>query len=184
MEEKYPIGWTAATNYLKTAALLPQQREEFISLELEQLLVAIPAAATALIWPCPNRRAPWKVFYAGYKRTAMHRWLSARLDPSSEVTIGVLQHDLTSNAFEMPSPLFMRLQASSSSSCGLWIVWAVQPLVSQVSSVFSDWVERVRETLEAVLEVEDREEQYFSTSSLLNDRELIEALASGDAHAL
>jgi sugar diacid utilization regulator len=184
MEEKYPIGWTSATNYLKTAALLPQQREELISSALEQLLVAIPAAATALIWPCQNRKAPWKIFCAGDKRNAIHRWLSARLDPSAEVTIGVLQHDLTGNALDMPSPLFMRLQTSSSSSCALWIVWTVQPLVPQLLSVISDWVERVRQTLEAVLEVEDREEQYFSTSSLLNDRELIDALASGDAHAL
>ena len=184
MEEKYPNGWTSATNYLKTAALLPEQREELISRALEQLLAAIPATATALIWPCQNRKAPWKVFYAGYKRNAMHRWLCARLDPSVEVTIGVLQHDLTSNALDMPSPLFMRLQASSSSSCGVWIVWTVQPLAPQVLGVVDDRVERVRQTLEAVLEVEDREEQYFSTSSLLNDRELIAALASGDAHAL
>jgi len=45
-------------------------------------------------------------------------------------------------------------------------------------------MERVRQTLEAVLEIEDREEQYFSTGSLLNDRELVEGLAYGDAHAL
>jgi len=45
-------------------------------------------------------------------------------------------------------------------------------------------MEHVRQTLEAVLEVEDKEEQYFSTSSPLYDRELIDALARGDAHAL
>lgn len=184
MEEKHPIAWTSVTQSLKTAALLPQQRDELLARALEQLLANIPAVGTALIWPCCNRKVPWKVYYAGIRRNAMHRWLSARLDPSAEVTIGVLQHDLVSSLPDMPPPLLMRLHTSPSSPCGLWIVWTAPSPASLLSGITIEWIERVRKTLEAVLEVEDREEQYFSTSSPLYDRELIEALAHGDAHAL
>jgi sugar diacid utilization regulator len=184
MEEKQPGAGTSIANALKAAALLPRQRDEFISRALEQSLTDIPAVATALIWPDQNTKAPWKIFYAGYKRNAMHRWLSARLDPSAEVTIGVLQYDLTGGApiFDMPSPLLMRLQASSTASQGLWIVWSVQPSVPQGAS--GDRIERARQMLEALLEFEEREEQYFSTGSLINDPELIKALANGDTNAL
>src|SRR6266446_7018970 len=182
MEEKHPIAWTPVTNYLKTAALLPQQRDELISRALEQLLTSIPAAGIALIWPYRNRKVPWKVYYEGIRRNAMHRWLSARLDPSVDVTIGMLQHDLTSSLSDMPPSLLMRLHTSPSSPCGLWIVWTAPSSASPLP--VTEWIERVRRALEAVLEVEDREEQYFSTSSLLHDRELIEALAHGGADAL
>ena len=182
MEEKHPIAWTPVTNYLKTAALLPQQRDELIARALEQLLASIPAAGIALIWPYRNRKVPWKVYYEGIRRNAMHRWLSARLDPSVDVTIGMLQHDLTSSLSDMPPSLLMRLHTSPSSPCGLWIVWTAPSSASPLPA--TEWIERVRRALEAVLEVEDREEQYFSTSSLLHDRELIEALAHGDAYAL
>lgn len=184
MEEKHSIAWTPVTNYLKTAALLPQQRDELIARALEQLLASIPATGIALIWPCRNRKVPWKVYYEGIRRNAMHRWLSARLDPSVDVTIGVLQHDLTSSLSDMPPSFLMRLHTLPSSPCGLWIVWSAPSATSALPGAATDWIERVRQALEAVLEVEDREEQYFSTSSLLYDRELIEALAHGDAHAL
>ncbi len=183
MEEKHSLAWNSVTRYLRTAALLPQRRDEFISQALEQLLASIPAFGTALIWPSGNRKVPWKVYYAGTRRNAMHRWLSVRLDPALEVTIGVLQHDLIGLA-DMPPPLLIRLYTSPSSPCGLWIVWAVSSSPSPLSDMIVECLERVRQTLEAVLEVEDKEEQYFSTGSLLNDRDLIEALAHGDAHAL
>ncbi|HKF36674.1 MAG TPA: hypothetical protein VKB35_07190, partial [Ktedonobacteraceae bacterium] len=183
MEEKYPMAWTPVTNYLKTAALLPQQRDELISHALEQLLASIPAAGTALIWPCRNREVPWKVYYAGIRHNAMHRWLSARLDPSVDMTIAALEHDLASSLSDMPPSFLMRVHTLSSSPCGLWIVWSA-PSASALPGAATDWIERVRRTLEAVIQVEEREEQYFSTSSPLYDRELIEALAHGDSHAL
>jgi sugar diacid utilization regulator len=184
MEAKYPGAWSAVTDGLKTAALLPQQRDELLARALEQLLVCIPAAGTALIWPCQHRKMPWKVFYTGYKRNVMHQWLSARLDSSAEITIGVLQHDLDSSLLDLPPPLLMRLNASSSSSCAVWIIWAAPPSALPLAGVVIEWKARVRQTFEALLEVEDREEQYFSASSLLHDRELIEALAHGDVHAM
>ncbi len=184
MEEKHSLAWNSVTRYLRTAALLPQRRDEFISQALEHLLASIPAFSTALIWPSGNRKVPWKVYYAGTRRNAMHRWLSVRLDPALEVTIGVLQHDLISSLADMPPPLLIRLYTSPSSPCGLWIVWAVSSSPSPLSDMIVECLERVRQTLEAVLEVEDKEEQYFSTGSLLNDRDLIEALAHGEAHAL
>ncbi|HLX55405.1 MAG TPA: helix-turn-helix domain-containing protein [Ktedonobacteraceae bacterium] len=184
MEEKQPTAWTSVTHYLKTAALLPQQRDELISRALQQLLTSIPAAGTALIWPCQNGIVPWKVYYAGIRRTAMHRWLSARLDPSMDVMFGMLQHDLTCSLPDMPPPLLMRLHTLPSSASGLWIIWSDASSTSFLPGPDFECIERVRQTLEAVLEVEDREEQYFSNSSPLHDRELIEALAHGDAHAL
>src|SRR5579859_819686 len=184
MEEKHPIAWTSVTRDLKTAALLPQQRDELIARALEQLLASIPAVGTALIWPCRYRKVPWKVHYTGIRHNAMHRWLSARLDSSTDVTIEQLQHDLVSGLSDMPSPLLMYLRTLPSSPCGLWIVWIASSSASPLPAAVLEHIERVRQTLEAVLEVEDREEQYFSTSSPLHDRELIEALAHGDAHAL
>ena len=180
MEEMHSIAWTLATRYLRTAALLPQQRDELISQALEQLLICIPALGTALIWPCRDRKVPWKVYYAGNRPNTMRRWLSLRLDPSLDATIGLLQHDLPRSFSDMPSPLLLRLNTLPSSPCGLWIIWTTSLLPGKISEP----VERVRETLEAVLEVEDREEQYFSNSSPLYDRELIEAIEHGDAHAL
>ena len=184
MGEKHPAAWTSVTHYLKTAALLPQQRDELISRALLQLLASIPAAGTALIWPCRNRKAPWKVYYAGIRRNAMHRWLSARLDPSMDLMIGMLQHDLASSFSDMPPPFLMRLHTSPSSHCGLWIVWAASSSAPFLPGAVIEPIERVRQTLEAVLEVEEKEEQYFYNGSPLYDRELIEALAHGDALAL
>ena len=184
MEEKHLIAWTSALHDLKTAALLPQQRDELISRALQQLLTSIPAIGSALIWPCRDKKSSWKVYYAGIKRNAMHRWLSTRLDPSMVITIGVLRQAFTSSLVDMPPPLLFPLHTSPSSPCGLWIVWVVSSSAPSPSNGAIEWIERVRQMLEAVLEVEDREEQYFSHSSPLSDRELIGALVQGDAHAL
>ncbi len=184
MEEKKPIAWTAVTHYLKTAALLPKQRDEMISHALRELLTCIPAVGTALIWPCQSRKVPWRVYYVGVKRNTIHRWLSARLDPSFNAMIGVLEHDLTSKLLDMPSPHLLTLNTSLSPFCGLWIIWTVPSSASSTEVPITENVERVRRTLEALLEVENEEEQYFSTSSLVYDRELINALAHGDAYAL
>src|SRR5215472_7691803 len=109
MREEQPIVWASTRHYLKTAALLPQQRDELISRALQQVLTSIPAAGTALIWPCRNRKVPWEVYYAGIKSHAMQRWLSARLHPSLDATTGVLLHDLTRRFLDMSPPLFMHL---------------------------------------------------------------------------
>ena len=143
MEEKHSIAWTSITNDLKTAALLPQQRDELILRASEQLLASIPAVGTALIWPCRNRKVPWKVYYTGIRRNAMHRWLAARLDSSMDVTLGVLQHDLTSGLPDMPPPLLMRLRVAPSSLSGLWIVWTAPSSASSPPGAVIEWIERV-----------------------------------------
>lgn len=183
MEQKQSMAWTSVRHNLKTAALLPQQRDELISHALQQLLTSIPAVATALIWPCRNKKVPWKVYYSGMRRNAMHRWLSARLDPMVDAMIGVLQQDLKTLS-DMPPSLLIRLHISPSSPCGVWILWTTPSSITGLPGPTLEWIEYIRQALEAVLEVEDREEQYFSTSSPLYDRELIQALAHGDAHAL
>src|SRR5215467_3687234 len=155
MREEQPIVWASTRHYLKTAALLPQQRDELISRALQQVLTSIPAVGTALIWPCRNRKVPWKVYYAGIRRNAMHRWLSARLDPSVDATIGVLQHDLTSSLSDMPPSLLIRLHTLPSSPCGLWIVWTAPSSTSPLSGSALECIEYVRQTLEALLDVED-----------------------------
>lgn len=184
MEEKHPITWDRVMHYLKTAALFPQQRDEMILRALEQLLTSIPAAGTALIWPCGSRKMPWKVYYAGIGRNAMHRWLSARLDPSMDTMIGLLQHDLAHSLADMPPSFLIRLYKSPATLCGLWITWSASLSASLLSTPVSEPVDRVRQALEALIEVEDREELYFSDSSPLYDRELIAAVAHGDPHAL
>lgn len=187
MEEKQFAAWTEVTRSLKNAALHPQQRDEFISCALDQLLSSIPAIGTALIWPCRKRKVPWKVYYAGIKRNTLQRWLSARLDPSADVTIETIQHDLASGLPDMPHALSMRLQPAPPTPHGLWILWAASSphvFTSDRTGIATDGIERIRQTFEAVLEVEDREEEYFSASSPLYDRELIDALAHGDTHAL
>ena len=180
MEKKYLIPWGDAVHYLKNAALLPQQRDEMIARALQELLTCLPAAGTALIWPCQSRKVPWKVYYAGMRQESMRRWLSARLDPSLDVTTGVLQHDLTSLS-DMPFPHLIRLQPAPVFLPGLWIVWTA---LSPLPGAAIESLERIRRTLEAVLEVEGSEEQYFPSSSPLHDRALIKALGQGDADAL
>ncbi len=184
MEEQHSGISIAAMHSLESAALLPHRRDELISRALEQLLTSISAVGTALIWPCRNRTVPWKVYYAGIKRTAMHRWLSARLDPSVDTTVGVLQHDLTHSLAEMPPPLLMRLCILPSSPCGVWILWIAPKTESSLPDAVRESIERVRQTLEAVLEVQEREAHFFTSSSPLYDRNLIEALVHGDPHAL
>ncbi len=184
MEEQHSGTSIAVTHSLETAALLPQRRDELISRALEQLLTSISAVGMALIWPCRNGTVPWKVYYAGVKRTVMHRWLSARLDPSLDTTCGVLQYDLTHNLADMPPPLLMRLCSLPSTACGVWILWIAPKTEPSLPAAVRECIERVRQTLEAVLEVEEREAHFFTSSSPLYDRDLIEALAHGDLHAL
>jgi hypothetical protein len=184
MDEKHSIAWTSVTNSLKTAALLPQQRDELIGRALQELLSCIPALGTALIWPCRDGKAPWKVYYAGIRRHAMSRWLMARLDPSLEVMIGEIEHDLARQLSDMPPPLLIRLHTLPSSPRGVWIIWPNPPSTLPLAGQLSEPVERVHQIVEALLEVEDREEQYFSTSSPVYDRELVEALSHGDSSAL
>ncbi len=121
MEEQHLGTLISVTHSLETAALLPQRRDELISCALEQLLTSISAVGTALIWPCRDRTVPWKVYYAGIKHTAMRRWLSARLDPSLDATVRVLEHDLIHSLAEMPPPLLMRLHTLPPSPCAAWI---------------------------------------------------------------
>ena len=152
--------------------------------DLEQLLTSISAVGTALIWPCRDRTVLWKVYYAGIQRTAMQRWLSMRLTPSLDATIGVLQHDLTHSLEEMPPPLLMRLCSLPSSPCAAWILWIAPRTEPSLPGAVGEYIERVRQTLEAVLEVEEREAHFFTSSSPLYDRDLIEALVHDDPHAL
>ena len=184
MEAQHPGTSISITHSLETAALFPQRRDELIVHALEQLLTSISAAGSALIWPCRNRTVPWKVYYAGIKRTAMHRWLSARLDPSVDVMMGILQHDLTHSLAEMPPPLLVRLTTLPSTSWGVWILWIAPKTESSLQGIVHECIERVRQMLEALLEVEEREANFFASSSPLFDRDLIEALVHGDPHAL
>ena len=183
MQENGPITWTSIIQDLETAAVLPSRREALITRALEHLLGCIPAVATALIWPCQQCRLSWKVFYTGIKRQSMHRWLTARLDTSAQVMFSQLQHDLAHTQDEM-LPSFLPLHSSFSSSGGVWIVWMPASATSTLANLVPDEIERVRKIFEALLEVKDLEERYFSPSSPLYDKELIEALAQGDDRAL
>ncbi len=184
MEEQHSGISIAITRSLERAALLPHRRDELISRALEQLLTSISAAGTALIWPRRDRTVPWKVYYAGIKRTEMHRWLSARLDPSVDTTVGVLQHELAHNLADMPPPLLQRLSTLPSSPCAVWILWIAPKTEPSLPGAVRVCIEQVTRALEAVLEVEEREAHFFISSSPLYDRELIEALVHGDPHAL
>ncbi len=185
MKEKQPLAWTSVTDDLKAAALFPQRRDELILHSLQQVLASTSAVGTALIWPCRNRKIPWRVYYAGSRRSAMQSWLSARLDYSIDVLAENLQRDLTTASLpDMPPPLLTRLNVSPSSLRGLWIIWPALSAESLSASISPEWMGRVRQTLEALLEVEEKEEQFFSSSSPLHDREFLKALAHGDAQSL
>ena len=184
MEQKSPTVWTSVTGNLKSAALFPQQRDGLIAQALQQLITSIPAVGTALIWPCQQRKVPWKVYYAGIRHGTMQRWLSAHLDLSFNELIEVLQRDPAGNLPNTLSPLLIPLHTPLSSLSGIWITWVAPSHLSLLSGAVADEIERVRRTLEAVLEVEEKEDLYFSDSSPLHDRELIEAVARGDVHAL
>jgi sugar diacid utilization regulator len=184
MHEHRTDPWVSVTHALKGAALHPQQRDELIARALQELLTVVPAAATALIWPCRARKGPWKVYYAGVRRNTMHRWLSARLSPSAEVLAGVLEHDLASNPADLPPSLLLPLRPRPCAQRAFWIVWPLAPAEVGTPLAASEGLERVRQALEALLEVEEKEGEYFSPSSPVHDRALIEALTQGDPHAL
>lgn len=180
MEKKDLVPWGEVIYYLKTAAFSPQQRGDLLIRALQELRITLPAVGTALIWPGQESKVPWKVYYAGTRPQSIQRWLTARIGSSLDATIGVLQHDLSSLS-DMPFPHLIPLQPTPPFSDGLWIVWATH---SPLSRGANDCLERVRQVLEALIEVESSEEQYFSSSSPLQDQALIEAIAQGDTHAL
>jgi sugar diacid utilization regulator len=189
MQEQPPDPWTPVTHALKGAALFPQQREDYITRALQELLARIPAVATALIWPsrAEQHKGPWKVYYIGIRRNAMHRWLSLRLDPSPEVMAGVLEYDLRTRLTDMPSALLLPIRRQSGSRRAFWIVWPTETVGASAERPPSSTVEgleRVRQTLEALLEVEEKEEEYFAPSSPVHDPALLEALAQSDPQAL
>jgi sugar diacid utilization regulator len=185
MDEKHSVVWIPVIRSLEDAALLPQQRDEQISRALQHLLASTPIAGTALIWPCAGKKNPWKVYYAGINRVAMHRWLSAHLEASLEVAVGAIEHDLTRTFSEMPSPLLMHLQTKPTSPGGVWIIWlAPSSATASFSTSVFPWLEPIRQTLEAVLEVEEREAYYFLNSSPIYDQDLLKALVHGDASAM
>lgn len=166
--------------HLKNAALFPQQRAEMITRALQELLTSLPAIATALVWPCQDRKVPWKIYYAGTRRESMQRWLTARLSSSLDATINVLQRDLSSLS-DLPTPHLIRLQPVPTLTTGLWIIWTpLFPFLREIQA----GLDEIRQTLEALIEVESLEKHYFSSTSPLSDQALLEALAQGDLHAL
>src|SRR5947199_9691870 len=181
MKETQTRTWTSITHLLETAVLLPQQHDEMISRALQHMLTSLPAVGTALICPCPTRKVPWKVYYVGSKSQGTHRWLTSRLHPSLDTTTGVLQHDLTHHLCDMSPHILIPLNPRPSSPGGLWILWADPS--SLLQAVLKSACP-IQQTFEAMLEVEDREAEYFSASSPLYDRELIEVLSRDDPHAL
>ena len=116
-EKKYPISWGNVIHYLKTAAIHPQRRGEMIMRALQELLLSLPAIGTALLWPCQDRNSSWKVYYAGEHPESMRRWLAARLNPSLDATLGVLQKDL-SRLTNMPLPQLICLQPAPAFPAG------------------------------------------------------------------
>jgi sugar diacid utilization regulator len=180
MEKKDPIPWGDVIHYLRTAALYPQRRGETIARALQELLVCLSAVGTALVWPCQDRNVPWKIYYVGTRQESMRRWLAARLDFSLDATLGVLQQDL-SKLSDMPFPQIICLQPAPMFPASLWLIWTS---LSSLSGPINDCVEEVRQTLEALIEVESSEPYYFSSASPLSDRALIEALGQGDPHAI
>jgi sugar diacid utilization regulator len=179
-EKNDPTAWGNIIHYLKTAALHPQRRSEMITRALQELLISLPAIGTALVWPRQDRNAPWKVYYAGDHPESMRRWLAARLNFSLDATLGVLQKDL-SKLSDMPLPHLICLQPAPTFPAGLWIVWtAISPLPPATNA----YLEEVRLTLEALIEVESLEDHYFSSASPLSDQALIEGLRQGDPQAL
>ena len=184
MEEQGLLTCTAVVQSLEMAALIPSQRTEMIARALEDIFKCTAAVGTALIWPCMDRKIPWKVYYAGMNRHVMLRWLVSRLDSSLDVMTGVLQHDLASSLSDMPPPLLIHVQAPSLFSSALWIVWTTQRSPTALPHLVHEGLEQVYHAFEELLEVESREELYFSASSPLHDRALTAALSHGDTAAL
>jgi len=185
MKKREQTAWASTIYDLRNAALLPKQRAPLLIHALQQVIANLPAAGTALIWPCKEQKIPWKVYYVGNKRSSMHPWLSARLDPSIDVTMELIQHDSAGSHSDMSQPLLLPLRLPSLPRAGLWIIWSGQSSSpSPLTTPVLEHIEQVRQMLEAVIEVESREEQYFSQSSPLSDQILIADLGRGDHHAV
>lgn len=184
MKDKHPSLWTSVISFLKAAALLPQQRDEFVTRALGQMLDCFPAAGVALIWPCQERKIPWRVYYMGIRRAEMYGWLSAHLDYSLDVVAANVRQGPPGSLSEMPPPLLTHLHVMQSALSALWFIWPVSPAVSLAPGAEGVWMTHVRQALEALLEVEEKEKQFFSPSSPLYDQAFIQALAHGDAQVL
>lgn len=184
-----PPTWSSIAQHLETAALIPQQRDELLIRALQRILAIIPAMGSALIRPSPNSKPPWKLLYTGARSTQVCRWLSTRLNEQPDIVLSTLQHDLPHLA-DMPQPILLRLQPSHLSLPGLWIIWPALTPSSSLSSPsptgasLNEDIQHARYVLEAILEVESKEDLYFLNSTPLVDRHLIEALSQGDTHAL
>ncbi|MBE3560879.1 MAG: hypothetical protein IMW89_16915, partial [Ktedonobacteraceae bacterium] len=176
MEDKQSEAIRAIVTYcIESAALQPEKRFELLLKALEALRRAIPVLGTALIWPCRERKIPWKVLYSGPNSQSMYRWLSARLRVSLDETINLLQHDCATLS-DMPTPLFIRLQLPDllqSGQSGGWMVWP-SDLLSSGSLMQA--IEHTRYYLESLLEVEYKESLYFPGTFQPLDPQLIEAL--------
>jgi sugar diacid utilization regulator len=180
MQKKNLIPEGNARQYLEIAALHPQRRGEMLGYALQELLGSLPAVGTALIWPCQDRKVPWKIHYAGMYQESIQPWLRARLHTSLDATFGVLQQDLRKLS-DMPFPELIYLQPAPIFSAGIWLIWPLSPSRPEPASKYQ---EEIRLMLEALLEVEGLEGRYFPSTSPLSDKALIDALAQGDPYAL
>ncbi|MGH2479724.1 MAG: hypothetical protein ACRDHW_08730, partial [Ktedonobacteraceae bacterium] len=120
----------------------------------------------------------------GIRRAEMYGWLSARLDCSLDVVAGNVQQELAGSFPELPAPLLTRLHVAHSSLSALWITWPASPAAFLPPGAENVWIARVRQALTALLEVGEKETQFFSPSSPLYDQEFIKTLAHGDAQSL
>jgi sugar diacid utilization regulator len=181
--------WTPVVQRLEAAAFTTAQRDEYLAGSLQEMLALIPAVSAALVWPCPQKPIPWKVLYAGIRRSEMLRWLNARLDASLEMTMSILQHDLACLS-DMPEAVVLPLRPPGLVQHGLLVLWLATSAVAIFTSpspagpVLNTDIQQVCTTLEAILEVESKEALFFPGDASPLDRQITEALAHGDTNAL
>ena len=165
-------------SHLEEAALSIDRRSATLRRALKQVVNAVPAAGTALIRPRTDGTVSWQVEYVGTRRAEMQRWLSARLDGSLEVAAQALQEK--SPYLPDTTPVLLRLHPQTPSWSGLWVLWLYIDLTPTDDEELSSF----RRNLEALLEVECKEQLYFRGANTSLDSELRESIANGDCQGL
>lgn len=171
--------------YLELAALNPEGRSAALRRALERVVRAAPVAGAALIRPRVDDLGAWLVEYVGPSTTEMLRWISARLDASFEVMAQALKekppHLQRPPHLYDTSPLLFPLHPRVPIPGAIWVLWSAR---EQPAPLPSEELEGYRKGLEALLEVEYKEQLYFHRADEPLEPELREAITNGDVQAL
>lgn len=166
-------------SYLEQAALDFERRSAALDRALEAITHDFAAAGTVLLRPRVDGMASWQSKYVGARDKDMRRWLSSRLETSPEDADVVFAEK--PSCLAETKPVLFPLHPQAPPLRGLWIMWLHEDLDP---SLAAEGMERFRQGLETLVEVEYEERLYFRDGSDPLDSGLAQALKNRDSQGL